>query len=137
MANQVLLATMWYVTSCWIFSSSCISQIQRLIRNFLWSGKNGDATRAKIAWPVITLPTSHGAWGLWILLVRAVRSLASLWYVACCQAPSPGRSSFFVDFRDAHQSLAGLGSLTSDGFLQRCVVLAFHGELRTDLHAVF
>eukprot|EP00250_Pteridium_aquilinum_P015467 c22598_g1_i1 orf=254-919(-) len=22
--NQVLLATMWYITSCWIFSSSCI-----------------------------------------------------------------------------------------------------------------
>ena len=63
-ANQVLLATMWYVTSCWIFSSSCISQIQRLIRNFLWSGKNGDATRAKIAWPVITLPTSHGGLGI-------------------------------------------------------------------------
>ena len=65
-ANQVLLATMWmwYVTSCWIFSSSCISQIQRLIRNFLWSGKNGDATRAKVAWPVITLLTSHGGLGI-------------------------------------------------------------------------
>ena len=63
-ANQVLLATMWYVTSCWIFSSSCISQVQRLIRNFLWSVKNRDATRAKVAWPVITLPTSHGGLGI-------------------------------------------------------------------------
>lgn len=32
-ANQVLLATMWCITSCWIFSGSCISQVQRLIRN--------------------------------------------------------------------------------------------------------
>ena len=37
-ANQVLLATLWYITSCWIFSNSCISQVQRPIRNFLWSG---------------------------------------------------------------------------------------------------
>ena len=62
-ANQVLLSTMWYVTSCWIFSSSYISQFQRLIRN-LWFGKNGDATRAKVAWPIITLPTSHGGLGI-------------------------------------------------------------------------
>ena len=26
-ANQVLLATMWYITSCWIFSRSCINQV--------------------------------------------------------------------------------------------------------------
>ena len=52
--NQVLLATMWYITSCWIFSSSCISQVQRLIRNFLWSGRDGQPARAKVAWAVIT-----------------------------------------------------------------------------------
>ena len=32
--NQVLLATMWYITSCWIFSGSCISQIQRTDQDF-------------------------------------------------------------------------------------------------------
>ena len=101
----MLLATMWYVTSCWIFSSSCISQIQRLIRNFLWSGKNGDATRAKVAWPVITLPTSHR--GLLILLVTVVRSLASLWCADYCPTQSPGRSFSSIDFRDALQSLGG------------------------------
>ena len=63
-ANQVLLATMWYITSCWIFSRSCISQVQRLIRNFLWSGGDGSPTRAKVAWSVITLPTSRGGLGL-------------------------------------------------------------------------
>ena len=63
-ANQVLLATMWYITSCWIFSSSCISQVQRLIRNFLWSGGDGRPARAKVAWPVITLPTSMGGLGI-------------------------------------------------------------------------
>ena len=63
-ANQVLLATMWYITSCWIFSSSCISQVQRLIRNFLWSGGDGSAARAKVAWSVITLPTARGGLGV-------------------------------------------------------------------------
>ena len=63
-ANQVLLATMWYITSCWVFSSSCISQVQRLIRNFLWSGRDGGPARAKVAWPVITLPTALGGLGI-------------------------------------------------------------------------
>jgi hypothetical protein len=34
-ANHVLLATMWYITSSWMFSKSCIGQIRRLVRNFL------------------------------------------------------------------------------------------------------
>ena len=34
--NSVLLATMWYILSCWVFSKPCINQIQRLVRNFLW-----------------------------------------------------------------------------------------------------
>ena len=63
-ANQVLLATMWYITSCWVFSSSCISQIQRLIKNFLWSGRDGQPTRAKVAWSVVTRPLAEGGLGL-------------------------------------------------------------------------
>ena len=62
--NQVLLATMWYITSCWIFSSSCIGQVQRLIRNFLWSGGDGQPARAKVAWAVITLPLAKGGLGI-------------------------------------------------------------------------
>ena len=63
-ANQVLLATMWYITSCWIFSSSCISQLQRLILNFLWSGRKGQSARARVAWSVITLPLAQEGLGL-------------------------------------------------------------------------
>lgn len=42
------------ILQAWIFSSSCISQVQRLIRNFLWSGGDGRPARAKVFWPVIT-----------------------------------------------------------------------------------
>ncbi|KAI5078103.1 hypothetical protein GOP47_0007927 [Adiantum capillus-veneris] len=55
---------MWYITSCWIFSRSCISQVQRLIRTFLWSGRDRGPARAKVAWPVITLPTAQGGLGI-------------------------------------------------------------------------
>ena len=39
--NQVLLATAWYVASCWCFSRSCVAQLRRMVRNFLWSGGDG------------------------------------------------------------------------------------------------
>lgn len=60
-ANQVLLATMWYITSYWIFSSSCISQVQWLIKNFLWSGRDGLLAGLDT---VITLPLSQGGLGI-------------------------------------------------------------------------
>ena len=63
-ANQVLLASTWYVLSCWIFSKSCILKIRRLIRNFLWSGKTEGNARSKVKWDVITLPRSKGGLGI-------------------------------------------------------------------------
>ena len=40
-ANQVLLATIWYIASTMLFARSCILQVQRLIRNYIWGGKLG------------------------------------------------------------------------------------------------
>ena len=77
-ANQVLLATMWYITSCWVFSSSCISQIQRLIRNFLWSGREGQPTRAKVAWTMVTRPLAEGGLGLIDLIEQSRAFLRKL-----------------------------------------------------------
>ena len=62
--NHVLLSTMWHATSCWIFVRSTVGQIQRLIRNFLWSGGEGAFARAKVAWSTLTLPKSKGGLGL-------------------------------------------------------------------------
>lgn len=33
--NQKLLASAWYVASCWCFSRACIKKLRRVIRNFL------------------------------------------------------------------------------------------------------
>ena len=56
MVNSVLVATVWYILSCWIFNKSCINQIQRLIRV-------GYST-TKVAWDVIIQPRSVGGLGI-------------------------------------------------------------------------
>ena len=38
--NNVLLSTIWYIASSWMFAKSTMDQIKRLVRNFLWSGKD-------------------------------------------------------------------------------------------------
>ena len=47
-ANQVLLATVWYNLSCWTISKKSIHQIHHLIRNYIWFGKDDHATWAKV-----------------------------------------------------------------------------------------
>ena len=48
--NQVLLATAWYVASCWCFSRACVAKLRRMVRDFLWSRGDGlRDTRAKVA----------------------------------------------------------------------------------------
>ena len=71
-ANHVLLSTMWFILSCWIFSRSCVNQIQRLIRNFLWAGNQGEAARAKVAWGILIKPKSLGDWALWTQWIKVV-----------------------------------------------------------------
>ena len=48
-ANQVLLASKWYTLSTWLCSHHALSQIQRLIRNFLRGSKDCSYVRAKVS----------------------------------------------------------------------------------------
>lgn len=52
-AYHVLLATMWYIASCWVISWSWIGHIQLLTWNFLWASSDSQATHSKLAWRVI------------------------------------------------------------------------------------
>ncbi len=63
-ANNVLLASIWFVASSCMFSRSCLEQLRRLIRNFIWSGKDKDNARAKVAWKTLIQPKSKGGLGL-------------------------------------------------------------------------
>ena len=72
---SLLLARWWWPTRfCWLLcgtsplvGSSLVRasvQVQRLIRNFLWSGGDGEAARAKVAWSMITFSTARGGLGV-------------------------------------------------------------------------
>ena len=71
--------------SCWTISKESIHQIQRLVRNYIWSGKEDQVTRAKVAWPILTSPKSRGGLGLFDPLT--VKSLTC----QICSARTPTR----------------------------------------------
>ena len=57
--NQVLLATAWYIASCWMLHPGVISRLRHLVRNYLWAGSDGSHnTRARVAWHTCILPRS-------------------------------------------------------------------------------
>jgi hypothetical protein len=62
-ANQVLLASMWYLAAAWNPNPRMCSQVHRVMRNFIWSGKATNA-RAKVKWETLVLPTSQGGLGI-------------------------------------------------------------------------
>jgi hypothetical protein len=62
-ANQVLLASMWYLAVAWNLSPAMCNQIRGIVRNFIWSEKASNA-RAKVKWETLVLPTAHGGLGI-------------------------------------------------------------------------
>ncbi|MCO5608458.1 hypothetical protein L7F22_062668 [Adiantum nelumboides] len=64
-ANQVLLASAWYVASCWTLHGGVMRQFRQLIRNFLYGGSDGTHdTRARVRWSTVIMPTSQGGLGI-------------------------------------------------------------------------
>jgi hypothetical protein len=62
-ANQVLLASMWYLAACWNPNPRMITQIRGVIRNFIWGGKDAPA-RAKVKWETLILLATQGGLGI-------------------------------------------------------------------------
>jgi hypothetical protein len=62
-ANQVLLASMWYIAACWNPNPRMTTQIRRVVRNFIWGSKDAPA-RAKVKWDTLTLSTTQGGLGI-------------------------------------------------------------------------
>jgi hypothetical protein len=62
-ANQVLLASIWYLATCWNLDPKMCSQVRGLIKNFIWGHKEAP-TRAKVRWDTVALPTSQGGLGV-------------------------------------------------------------------------
>ncbi len=62
-ANQVLLASMWYLAACWNPNPRMCYQVQGFVKNFIWGGKDAPA-RAKVKWDTLALPTAQGGLGI-------------------------------------------------------------------------
>ena len=63
-ANSVLLSSIWYIASTWLFSRSIMLKVQRLVRNFIWGNDTVHNTIAKVAWSVLIQPKHKGGLGL-------------------------------------------------------------------------
>ncbi|MCO5559779.1 hypothetical protein L7F22_013383 [Adiantum nelumboides] len=64
-ANQVLLASAWYVASCWTLHGGVMRQLRQLIKNFLYGGSDGTHdTRARVCWSTVIMQTSQGGLGI-------------------------------------------------------------------------
>ncbi|MCO5591071.1 hypothetical protein L7F22_045048 [Adiantum nelumboides] len=63
--NQVLLARVWFTTSCWTLYSRALSRLRCLVRNFLWGGSDGTRdTRPQVSWRTVILPRQEGGLGI-------------------------------------------------------------------------
>ena len=59
-ANQVILASIWYLASCTDISGQAIKIARATVRNYIWSGKRESKTRAKVKWATAVLPIVRG-----------------------------------------------------------------------------
>jgi len=60
-ANQVLLALIWYLASCWSTHSNTLAKVKSLMRNYIWWGENGEKKcRANVKWNSLILPKDQG-----------------------------------------------------------------------------
>lgn len=62
-ANQVLLALIWYLAACWNPNPRMCCQVRGVIRNFIWGCKDAPA-QAKVKWDTLALPTAQGGLGI-------------------------------------------------------------------------
>jgi hypothetical protein len=62
-ANQVFLASMWYLAASWNPNPRMCSQVCEVVRNFIWGGKVAPS-RAKVKWDTLTLPIAKGGLGI-------------------------------------------------------------------------
>ena len=59
-ANQVVLASIWYFASCTDFTGKALKLAKATVRNYIWSGKQNSCARAKVRWDTAVLPIVRG-----------------------------------------------------------------------------
>ena len=109
--NQVLMSTMWYFIGVWAGSKNAIKQIQALLRDYLWSGREYRA-RARVAWETCTKKLREGGLSL-IDPHVALNCLMGKWLIKACE---PGDSNLltFLRYRLSRYKPEKVGNWTSD-----------------------
>lgn len=92
--NQVLMSILWYFIGVWAGSRKVLKQIQSLLRNYLWSGKEHKAM-ARVAWATCTRKQRAGGLSL-IDPHDALDCLMSKWLIKACE---PGDSNLLTFLR--------------------------------------
>jgi hypothetical protein len=59
-ANQVLLACVWFSASCTDLSHSILIKSHAAVRDYVWSGRNNHHPRAKVTWNFAIQPLALG-----------------------------------------------------------------------------
>jgi hypothetical protein len=59
-ANQVVLGSIWYLTSCFNISYASLHKIKTLARNLVWVSHADNKTSARVAWDTTILPNVKG-----------------------------------------------------------------------------
>ncbi len=111
--KQVLLASIWYLAACWNLDPKMCDQIRRLIRNFIWGGKEAPA-RAKVRWDTLTLPTSQGGLGVTDPKAQSEALLAKLFIRGLAPGGEPWKEFVRHNADKMRLPIPSKGSLSPD-----------------------
>jgi hypothetical protein len=112
-ANQVLLASMWYMVAAWNPNPAMCCQIRGIVRNFIWSGKASNA-RAKVKWETLVLPTAQGGLGIIDPKVQSEALLAKLFIKGLTLGGEPWKELLRHRANQVRLPVHGLGPSTQD-----------------------
>jgi len=112
-ANQVLLASMWYMAAAWNPNPTMYSQTKGIVRNFIWSGKISNA-RAKVKWETLTLPTTQGGPGIIDPKAQSEALLAKLLVRGLAPGGEPWKDLLRHKANQVRLPVHGLGPPTKD-----------------------
>ena len=104
-ANQVILASIWYIVSCWNPSKDFINFIRSLVRNFIWSGREAGLTRAKVSWASVISQTGEGG----MRLIDPMAQAQALFTKTLIRGLMPGEEPWKTFFKAAFAKLQPTG----------------------------
>lgn len=88
-ANQVILAGIWYSASCTDLLHAILTKSQATVRDFIWSGKHNHKARAKVAWDYAIQLHGLGGVKLHDFVIQASSLLTKLFICGLCLSFEP------------------------------------------------